>query len=168
MKGMRNMIDRWHYDRDSGGWKVKGKYLQAMLVKQFQISELSREDNARGAESNTGKDMIADLAWIDFEEPPTVLPVERLLSDVRALKKLAAPAMPPQVKLRAHEVLHAIYLPGNASGAGFGSTVIGIEGIMYESRTWNADWSKESSNFREVDKPVNKLKSLVREGKIQG
>ena len=105
MKGMRNMIDRWHYDRDSGGWKVKGKYLQAMLVKQFQISELSREDNARGAESNTGKDMIADLAWIDFEEPPTVLPVERLLSDVRALKKLMAPVAPPQVKLRASVVL---------------------------------------------------------------
>ena len=49
--------------------------------------------------------MIADLAQSDLEEPPKVLPVERLLSDVRALKKLMAPVAPPQVKLRASVVL---------------------------------------------------------------
>ena len=42
-----------------------------------------------------GKDVIADLARSDLEEPLKVLPVERLLSDVRALKKLIAPVAPP-------------------------------------------------------------------------
>ena len=32
MKGMHNMIDRWRYDQDSGGWKLTGKHLQAMLA----------------------------------------------------------------------------------------------------------------------------------------
>ena len=77
--------------------------------------------------------MVPDLARSNLEEPSKVLPVEMLLSDIRALKKLTAPVVPPQVKLRAREVLQVLYLPGNASGEGFGYAVIGGKLIMYES-----------------------------------
>ena len=88
--------------------------------------------------------MVPDLARSNLEEPSKVLPVEMLLSDIRALKKLTAPVVPPQVKLRAREVLQVLYLQGDTGGAGFGSAIIGTKGIMYESGTWNADWSTES------------------------
>ena len=40
MKGMHNMIDGWRFDRDAGGWNLRGKHLQAMLEEQFRMSEL--------------------------------------------------------------------------------------------------------------------------------
>ena len=35
MKGMHNTIDRWCFDQDSGGRRLRGKYLQAMLEERF-------------------------------------------------------------------------------------------------------------------------------------
>ena len=64
-----------------------------------------------------------------------MLPVTRLLSDVRTLETLAATKDPPRVRLRAREVLQALYIPNNASGAGFGPVVIGTKGIIYKSGT---------------------------------
>ena len=75
------------------------------------------EDNTRGTEGNMEKGDVAHPAGSDSEDPPKVLPVERLLSNVRALKKLTTTKEPPRVRLRAREVLQALYLPGNASGA---------------------------------------------------
>ena len=68
MKGMHNMIDRWSYDRDSGGWKLKRKYLQAMLARRFQMSEWCRRDTTRSEGSNRGKKEIPDLAQNGLED----------------------------------------------------------------------------------------------------
>ena len=70
--------------------------------------------------------------------------------------------------MRAREVLQALYLFGDASGAGFGSTIIRKEGIMYKSGTWTEEWAKESSNFRETDNLVTKIETLVWERKVHG
>ena len=99
------------------------------------MSEFYREDNARGTEGDMEKGEVAHPAGSNPENPPNVLPVEKLLSDIRALKKLTAPKEPPRVRLRAREVLQALYIPNNASGAGFGPVVIGTKGIMYKSGT---------------------------------
>ena len=137
------------------------KRLKAMLAERFQMLELCREDNARGTEGN-------HPAGSDPEDPPKALPVERLLSDGRALDELTAPRDPPRVRLRAREVLQAIYLTGDASGAWFGSAVICTKGIMvYESGTWNKDWANDSSNLWEVDNLVIKIEALVKEGEIK-
>ena len=103
-----------------------------------------------------------------MEEPSRVFPVEQLLSNVKALTKLTAPATPPRVKLRAQDVLQVLYLPGDTSGAGFGSVITKKDRIMYESGTWTPEWAEESSNSREADNLVTKIESLVREGKVQG
>ena len=73
---------------------------------------------------NRTKDVSSNLKKGDLQELPRVLPVERLLIDVRTLVKLTAPSTPPRVKFRAWDVLQALYLPGDASGAGFGSAII--------------------------------------------
>ena len=56
------------------------------------------EDNARGTEGNIEKEEVAHSAGSDPEDPSKVLPVERLLRDVRALKKLTATKEPPRVR----------------------------------------------------------------------
>ena len=129
---------------------------------------MDMEDIAGGTEGNVEKGYVAHLVGRDSEDPSKVLPIARLLSNVRALKKLMTIKEPPRVQLRAREVLQALYLPGDASGSGFGSAVIGTKGIMYESRTWKEDWTNESSNLREAGNLVIKIEALVKEGKIQG
>ena len=114
------------------------------------------------------KEDAAHPTGSDSEDPSKVLSVARLLSDVRALEKLTATKEPPIVRLRAREVLQALYLPGDASGAGFRSAVIGTKGIMYKLGIWKEDLVNKSSNFREAANLVIKNEALVKEGNIQG
>ena len=51
------------------------------------------------------------------------------------------------------------YIPGDASGAGFGSALIDDKQVFYEAGTCPGDWRDESSNFREADNLVRKLES---------
>jgi len=62
----------------------------------------------------------------------------------------------------------AFYVPGDASGSGFGSAIIGDDGTNYQSGTWSGDWAAESSNFREAEKLVLRLEGLVRDGTVKG
>ena len=56
-----------------------------------------------------------------------------------------------------------LYLPGDASGSGFGSALIWRDGIEYESGTWKCQWTNKSSNlFREAENLVIKIEDLVR------
>ena len=56
-----------------------------------------------------------------------------------ALKKRTALAAAHRVRLRVHDILMALYLICDASGAEFGSTIIKDKGVLYESRTWTTD-----------------------------
>ena len=104
-----------------------------MLAEWFQISELCRDDNIGNVGGDRGKEASSDLGKGDLaEEPPIVLPVEKLLSDVKALVKLTGPSTPSRVKLRAQDVLQALHPPGDASGSGFGSVIIKKDGVMYD------------------------------------
>ena len=62
----------------------------------------------------------------------------------------------------------AFYIPGDASGAGFGSALIRDDGLPYEAGTWSGDWCSKSSNFREADDLVRRLEALVLAGMIIG
>ena len=82
---------------------------------------------------------LKDTIQGNLEKSPMVLPVERLQSDVDALKKRTALAAAHRVRLRVHDILMALYLICDASGAEFGSTIIKDKGVLYESRTWTTD-----------------------------
>ena len=56
--------------------------------------EWCRKDTTRGKGSNRGKEGIPDLAQNGLGEPSKVLPVERLLSSARALRKFTAQIAP--------------------------------------------------------------------------
>ena len=98
MKGMHNTIDGWYFGCDSVHWKLRGKHLQAMLEERFRISKLCRDDNVKNTGSIRGEKAPSDLRKGDLEEASKVLPVERLLSDVKVLIKLTAPSTPSQGK----------------------------------------------------------------------
>ena len=55
----------------------------------------------------------------------------------------------------------AFYVPGDASGAGFGSAIIKDGEIKYQCGAWKDQWRKESSNFREASNLVMRIEELV-------
>ena len=76
---------------------------------------------------------MEDTRAVDVDEPLIILPANRLLSNVEALKKVTKPSIPPRGRLQALNILLTLYVPGDASGSGFGLVVIGKEGIIHES-----------------------------------
>ena len=62
----------------------------------------------------------------------------------------------------------AFYMPGNASGSGFGSALIGDDGLQYKAGTWSGDWRAESSNCREADNLVTRVEAISLDGVLVG
>jgi hypothetical protein len=58
--------------------------------------------------------------------------------------------MPTQKFIRALRVCTILYRFTEASGSGFGSTVLGKDGIQYLIGTWDADTQESSSNFQRI------------------
>ena len=123
---------------------MKGKHSQAMIAECFQVLELCRNGCKETVGEVGGREAHGDHAQGGLEEPPRVLPVERLMSDLESLQELTAPATSPRVGLRALGVLLALY-------------VIGDKWILYESGIWGGDWKTESSNFEEAHNLVTRI-----------
>ena len=103
-----------------------------------------------------------------MDAPEFVQPVERLHSDVEALLTLTNKSKPPRRRYRGPERMTAFYLPGDASGSGFGSALIGPAGrVIYESGVWTEEYREESSNFREADNLVLRVEELVKGGDVK-
>jgi hypothetical protein len=77
----------------------------------------------------------------------SVRPVARLKFDISVLDALFNEDTPTEVLLRASQVYSILYGFADASGTGFGSTILGEDGIAYRIGTWELDVDEESSNF---------------------
>ena len=126
-----------------------------------------RDAGGNGADEPSALDPAGAPQGPGVVPPRVVQPVEQLYSDVKYLAELLDLSSPPRQRMRASETA-CFYLPGNASGSGFGSALIGEAGIEYEAGTWDSAWREESSNFREADNLVQKVEDLVRGGKLGG
>ena len=94
-------------------------------------------------------------------EPEWVTPKARLGRDLRCLMELTSTEAPPRIMFRVAAQMMAFYMPGDASGSGFGSAIIKDKVILYQAGTWTSDWRVESSNYREADNLVLRLEVMV-------
>jgi hypothetical protein len=98
--------------------------------------------------------------WVDV--------VPRLKHDMQALLELTSYKHPPDVPIRSKHK-HAMYLVGDASGAGFGSSswLEGTDEVHADFGNWSkAVTEGESSNFREAGNLVIRLKRMVASGEL--
>ena len=149
LKGLHLTIDGWRSGRTLEGWRYKNPVVFA-----------GRRDH----EEDVGGPGCAAPP----DAPRLVTPKPRLLRDLRCLRTLTDTQLPPRIRYRVKSSMLAFYVPGDASGSGFGSAVIDARGIRYQAGTWSGDWRAESSNFREADNLVLRLEQLGREGLVQG
>jgi len=154
LKGLHNTIDGFREDRDDEGWKMTGRRLRDLLA--------ARRENDIELEAPDPEDLDAG----DVIPPELVTVQPRLLRDVRALAKLTEPVDPPRESMRSSNPLYG-FLPGDASGSGFGAALIQDQKILYFSGAWAGKWRNESSNFRESSNLVIRLKELIGEGVIR-
>jgi hypothetical protein len=61
-------------------------------------------------------------------------------------------------------VSQALYLFGDASGAGFGSSLVIDGSVHYQHGQWNASIAQEYSNFRELANLVTAIQDCVKHG----
>ncbi|EJK52624.1 hypothetical protein THAOC_28082 [Thalassiosira oceanica] len=165
--GLNNMINGWRPGYKDG-WKLTGR---AAREHERAQEEAEREGDST-SESHTmmfrraheeDLDEVVPVA-VEPEAPATVEVFDRLRRDIRALLELTSSEDPSRRKIRSNEVLVALYLPGDASGQGFGSALIRREGVEYEAGVWRCEWRELSSNFREADNLVRRIEVLVRGG----
>ncbi|KAL7474614.1 hypothetical protein ACHAWX_000033, partial [Stephanocyclus meneghinianus] len=107
----------------------------------------------------------ADLVGLDNappEAPDCVTGVPRLPSGIGALQQLISRDEPARSLARAKGTLTVTYLMGDASGKGFGSTIWGPNGILWESGNYGKQFSEESSNYREASNLIMRLEEMER------
>lgn len=124
LKGLHLTLDRWRPSRDQEGWKV-------LNVVRLHLDQTSFH------------------AGHPSEPPEEVLGVPRLASDLEALTALFSPDTPPRRVVRSRQVLVTLYGFGDASGDGFGQTLMTPAGIKYTYGLWGSVLSSQSSNYRE-------------------
>jgi hypothetical protein len=73
-----------------------------------------------------------------------------LYSDVTALLSFFNLPSPPRRVIRSSSLIVAIYGFGNASGSGFGSSIMTPSGVSYRYGLWGSDLDDASSNFCEL------------------
>jgi hypothetical protein len=100
--------------------------------------------------------------------PKNIVGVSRFFQDLNALTRLFESEAPPEVNVRARLIIHILYGFADASGKGFGSTILGENGTRYRIGIWDKDTEEQSSNFREFENVVEALEEEADNGNLEG
>jgi hypothetical protein len=159
LKGLHLTLAAHVPGRDEEGWKLSDSAWTAFVYERMVDGTLSAGD----AE--------AALNPPDYDPknvPKFVKGVSRLKQDFEALDAIFEPESPLLMSLRALCVYHVMYGFGDASGKGFGSTMLSDKGTRFRIGTWDSDTEGESSNFREFENIVETLESEEQDANMRG
>ena len=160
LKGFHLSLCKHLPKRDREGWKLPDdsfcEYLQDLL------------DKGEIGQSEFHKQMNPPL-FQDIEIPEEVVPVERLKQDLEFLKGMFDLPNPIEVTVRSRKVFHLMYGFADASGTGFGSSMLTRRGIRVRVGVWGRDEDvEESSNWKEFTNSVEALELEGRDGQLGG
>jgi hypothetical protein len=143
--------------RNNDGWKLPdGGFVSSVNEKRER--GLMTKDEARAALNPPNYDKIPI--------PKQIKPVPCFRDDVFALAELLSSDKPPLVTVRSSMVYEIFYGFGDASGKGFGSTMLSKRGIKYRIGLWGTDNEDESSNWKEFENQVEALEEEASEGNL--
>ena len=158
LKGLHLTIDGWRPGRVAGGWR--NRHRPHHQPRRHMEARREWDHEVHGVRREGGQ--------TEEEDAPVVVAVQpRLRRDVRCLRRLTDTNTPPRERYRAQRAAVSFYMPGDASGKGFGSALIGPQKVVYHAGTWARRWRRESSNFREADNLVRRVEELVEDGTMQ-
>ena len=142
-------MNSWRPFRDSHGWKLSGRALRAYC------------------EASNTFDANSELS--DDEDAPTfVRSVPDFRLYLRALSSLFNGDLPALRLVRGSSVNIVSYGFGDASGAGFGSSWMDGDSLVFRVGVWNKEGTDTSSNYRELRNCVETLEVMGMSGKLEG
>ena len=144
LKGFHLSIDGWRDGRDEDGWRCTAAH-----------QEIKSNDHTMYSNSS-------------HDYPVEVKPVPRFVDDLSALMELMDFDSAPILLTHTKQIYIVKYAFGDASGAGFGSSIEGPEGLNVKYGTWNYQGSEQSSNFRELANLILTLEDEAEHGKLNG
>jgi hypothetical protein len=171
LKGFHLTLAAHHLGRDDSGWKLTPREWAAFIYEAVASGKMVQDE--ADAMQEAVREMAPPVPMAStppkapLPPPKLVVPVERFEDDVKALTVLFDTDKPVQKLIRAARVYTILYGFADASGSGFGSTVLGEDGIRYRIGTWDSDTEESSSNFREFENVVEALKEEAKQGHLR-
>jgi hypothetical protein len=139
LKGIHLTLDSWRPNRDSQGWKTQP-------LSDVELDGLTLPSSTAN------------------NPPEYISAVGQLTADIAALRLLFSPSYPPKRAVRPQATATAAYGFGDASGSGFGTTLL-IQGtIHYRHGQWSTMESESSSNYRELHNLILGIEEAVSAG----
>ena len=109
--------------------------------------------------------MLTEKQLYSNNTPPEwVKPVPRFKHCLEVLLKMFDQPLPPIVTVRSTKVILVVYGFIDASGSGFGSTVLVKGDIKYRIGTWSSMEDQNSSNWREFENLVCEVEHAGKSG----
>ena len=194
LKGLHLTLASFLPQRDSEGWKMSDRQWLKKVDENLTAGKIT-EDEANEAVEQERLAQTPETKWLNYvvtqlheelisdEEaqsaleqskrtgdppPPKIKGVPRLLRDLLAIADMLSAVEPPLVNVRCAVVFAIIYGFADASGKGFGSTVLGSDGTRYRIGIWDPDTEDETSNFREFENVVESLEEEASKGQLKG
>jgi hypothetical protein len=194
LKGLHLTLASFLPHRDSEGWKLSDRQWKERMQDLVDAGTISQAEARRAMEEERlaqgpeeewhsyirdkiDKDEISEEeaqaamdATVRAGDPPPeqIKGVPRFFKDLFAIKELLEAESPPEVNVRSSMVLAILYGFADASGKGFGSTVMGKDGTRYRIGIWDGDTECETSNFREFENVVEALEEEGEKGNLNG
>ena len=175
LKGIHLTMDVWRAGRNEEGWKNKkfNKKEQEHFIRDLDM-DVEEVDGLKEAPDplrlNEVNLLPVEETTKAYEDHPSLLPaVPRLAKDLKALDLFLASEKVPWRFVRGNKICVAIYGFGDASKAGFGSTLEeGNGSIWFRLGVWGCSLEEESSNFRELTNLVESIEERIKEGGLNG
>lgn len=157
LKGFHLTLSGHLPKRDIEGWKLTDRAWLAYLEEAKDKGEISEDQ------------MLEMIDEVSPVTPPVhAFAVPRLGQDIEALQRFFAADTPPEVRVRAKTISVILYGFADASGRGFGSSVLGPNGVRYRIGIWGVEDEDESSNWKEFENVVEAVESEAAEGNLKG
>ena len=144
LRGFYLTLNSWRTGRDKAGWKLSNQAHQLFI----QLGRRNEED-----------DYFENFKRNDDEAPKIVKAVPSMKEHVNILVEMFSPEKPVLRLMRGSSIVEAMYIFGDASGLGFGSSWHMGNQINFRYGIWGLGSEDTSSNYRELRNLVETLES---------
>jgi hypothetical protein len=170
LNGFHLLLESWRQGRDNDGWKIpkpKKTMMEAEAEERSVGGEFSHD--GPGGMEEIKMDLLTQTTTREDDRgagPPSGITraVPRFKEDLESILELASGDKPVMRCVHSRRMLTAFYGFGDASSAGFGSTMMRPRGIHGRFGLWSKDKEDKSSNYRELRNLVETVKEEAREG----
>ena len=156
LKGLYSTLNGWRKDRDDQGWKMSQKAYDLFL-------QLGRKAG------DTYEQVDFSTKTKEDPTPEFVNVVPLMVDHIRVLDAMFQSEQPTLLLKRGFSRFEAMYIFGDASGLGFGSSSwTKGDGVQYRYGIWGMDVNEATSNYRELRNLVESLERSGLAGELNG